>query len=114
PAMEGTTMSRDSSLRALADLPQVTVKVTSHNLAPLGGAGGARAFVEQLAGWFGPGRMLWGSDYPQSAHESYTGLVDLAIEAIADLDPTEAAAVVGGNCERLFGFAADPTAHSYE
>ncbi|HEX4216780.1 MAG TPA: amidohydrolase family protein, partial [Acidimicrobiales bacterium] len=33
PAMEGPTMASNSPLRAVADLPQVTVKVTSHNLA---------------------------------------------------------------------------------
>jgi L-fuconolactonase len=107
PAMDGPIVGPDSPLCALADLPQVTVKVTSHNLAPLGGVGGARAFVEQLVGWYGPGRMVWGSDYPQSAHESYASLVELAIEAFGDLDPHEAAAVFAGNSRRLFGFVTD-------
>lgn len=106
PTMAGAIMEGDGPLRALVDLPQVTVKVTSHNLVPLAGMGGARPFVEQLVGWFGPQRMLWGSDYPQTAHASYAELVDLAIEAFADLAPSDVAAVFGGNTRRLFAFGA--------
>ncbi len=105
PDMAGATVARDSPLPALAGLPQVTVKVTSHNLAPLGEAGEARRFVEQLVGWFGTQRILWGSDYPQTTHDSYAGLVDLALDAFADLTPADRAAVLGGNTRRLFGFA---------
>ncbi len=105
PAMAGATMEAESPLRALAELPQVAVKVTSHNLVPLAETGGARPFVEQLVGWFGPHRMLWGSDFPQTTHISYVGLVDLAIEAFADLAPGDLAAVFGGNTRRLFEFA---------
>jgi L-fuconolactonase len=105
--ISGATVARDSPFPALAGLPQVTVKVTSHNLNPLGGAGAARRFVEQLVGWFGTHRILWGSDYPQTTHHSYAGLVDLAADAFADLAPAERAAVLGGNTRRLFGFAGD-------
>ena len=105
PTMAGAIMEADSPLRALVDLPQVSVKVTSHNLVPLAETGGARPFVEQLVGWFGPHRMLWGSDYPQTAHASYGGLVDLAIEAFAELAPSDVTAVFGGNTRRLFAFA---------
>jgi L-fuconolactonase len=107
PDMVGATVARDSPLAALAGLPQVTVKVTSHNLAPLGVAGAARTFVEQLVGWFGTRRILWGSDYPQTTHDSYADLVDLALDAFSDLAPTERAAVLGGNTQRLFGFAGE-------
>jgi L-fuconolactonase len=110
PTMAGAIMEADGPLRALADLPQVTVKVTSHNLVPLAEAGGAGPFVEQLVGWFGPRRVLWGSDYPQTAHASYAGLVDLAIEAFADLAPSDTAAVFGGNTRRLFAFTAEDPA----
>jgi L-fuconolactonase len=107
PTMAGGIMETDSPLRALVDLPQVTVKVTSHNLVPLAETGGARPFVEQLMGWFGPHRLLWGSDYPQTAHTSYAELVDVAVEAFADLAPPDVAAVFGGNTRRLFAFAAE-------
>jgi L-fuconolactonase len=104
PTMVEAIMEGDSPLHDLVDLPQVTVKVTSHNLASLAETGGARPFVEQLVGWFGPHRLLRGSDYPQTAHASYSGLVDLAVEAFADLAPVDVAAVFGGNTRRLFGF----------
>ena len=114
PIMAGTVVAADSPLRALIDLPQVTVKVTSHNLAPLAEIGDARPFVEQLGGWFGPHRLLWGSDYPQTAHASYSGLVDLAVEAFADLAPPDLAAVFGGNTRRLFAFDSRPSASGTE
>jgi L-fuconolactonase len=104
PTMAGATAEGDSPLRALVDLPQVTVKVTSHNLAPLAETDGARPFVERLVGWFGPRRLLWGSDYPQTSHASYAALVDLAVEAFADLAPVDLTAVFGANTRRLFGF----------
>jgi L-fuconolactonase len=114
PTMAGAIMETDSPLRALVDLPQVTVKITSHNLVPLAKAGGARPFVEQLVGWFGPRRMLWGSDYPQTAHASYTELVDVAVEAFADLAPPDVAAVFGANTRRLFAFAAGDPDHDHQ
>ncbi|HEY1466172.1 MAG TPA: amidohydrolase family protein [Acidimicrobiales bacterium] len=105
--MSGATVARDSPLPALAGLPHVTVKVTSHNLNPLGAGGAARPFVGQLVGWFGTHRILWGSDYPQTTHDNYAGLVDLATDAFADLAPAERAAVLGGNTRRLFGFGGE-------
>ncbi|HEX4220488.1 MAG TPA: amidohydrolase family protein, partial [Acidimicrobiales bacterium] len=87
-------------------LPQVTVKVTSHNLAPLDVTCDGRPFVDQLVGWFGAHRMLWGSDYPQT-HDTYADLVDLAAAAFADLTPHDRAAVLGDNTRHLFGFMAD-------
>ena len=105
PALEGSVIGRDDPLLGLIDLPQVAVKVTSHNLAPLAQAGGGRSLVEQLAGCFGTERILWGSDYPQTAHDTYAGLLDLARTALAGLSPAEQAAVLGDNTRRLFGFA---------
>jgi predicted TIM-barrel fold metal-dependent hydrolase len=61
--------------------------------------------VEQLAESFGTERILWGSDYPQTAHDTYAGLVDLATTAFAGLSPAEQAAVLWDNTRRLFGFA---------
>lgn len=104
PSLEGSVIGRDDPLLGLVDLPQVAVKVTSHNLAPLARAGGARPLVEQLAEAFGTERILWGSDYPQTAHDTYAGLVDLATTAFAGLTPAEQAAVLGDNTRRLFGF----------
>jgi L-fuconolactonase len=105
PTLKGSVIRRDDPLLGLIDLPQVAVKVTSHNLAPLAQAGGGRSLVEQLAGCFGTARILWGSDYPQTAHDTYAGLVDLARTALAGLSPAEQSAVLGDNTRRLFGFA---------
>ncbi|MGA7417101.1 MAG: amidohydrolase family protein [Acidimicrobiales bacterium] len=104
PTLEGSVIGRDEPLLGLTALPQVAVKVTSHNLAPLAETGGSRPLVEQLVDCFGADRILWGSDYPQTAHESYADLVELARSALGDLAPAEQAAVLGDNARRLFGF----------
>lgn len=104
PTLDGSVIRRDDPLLGLVDLPQVAVKVTSHNLGPLAEAGSARPLAEQLADCFGTDKVLWGSDYPQTAHDSYGGLVDLAHNALGGLAPAEQAAVLGDNTRRLFGF----------
>ncbi len=104
PILDGSVIRRRQPLLGLGAVAQVAVKVTSHNLAPLADAGGARPLTEQLVDCFGTDRVLWGSDYPQTAHESYAGLIDLARRALGGLAPAEQAAVLGDNARRLFGF----------
>ncbi len=84
-----------------ADLPHVHLKVSSHLFNQLGGADPAR-LVDQLADRFGPTRLLWGSDYPQSEHESYGQLVELGRRAARHLDRGGTDAFFGANADRLF------------
>ncbi len=91
-------------LFALADLPSVHLKVTSHVLedAEPRSAGGAAALVDRLAATFGPERLVWGSDYPQTHDRSYAELVALGRGAAVALPPVDRDAFLGGNALRLW------------
>jgi L-fuconolactonase len=91
-------------LFALADLPSVHLKVTSHVLedAAQRSAGGAAALVERLADGFGAARLMWGSDYPQTHDRSYAQLVELGRAACATRPRAEQDAILGGNALRLW------------
>jgi predicted TIM-barrel fold metal-dependent hydrolase len=91
-------------LFALADLPSVQLKVTSHLLedADQRSAGGAAALVDRLVATFGPERLVWGSDYPQTHDRSYAQLVELGQVAGANLPPADRDAFLGGNALRLW------------
>jgi predicted TIM-barrel fold metal-dependent hydrolase len=91
-------------LFALADLPSVHLKVTSHLLEDAGprSPDGAVALVDRLAATFGPERLVWGSDYPQTHDRPYAELVALGRHAAASLAPTDRDAFLGGNALRLW------------
>ncbi len=102
--MEGGRPAGTDPLASLADLDQVHVKVTSHNLVHLASADERRVFGSWLAATFGTNRLVWGSDFPQTAPEHYEELLALADEATPELGPAERRAVMGGNGRRVFGF----------
>lgn len=102
PTLEAGRLPADHPVLGLADAAQVTLKVTSHNLVVAAEAGDPAVLVGQLAEAFGPERLLWGSDYPQTEHESYRQLVDLAHRAGRLLGPEGLAAFLGGNATRVF------------
>jgi L-fuconolactonase len=91
-------------LFALADLPSVHLKITSHVLedAEQQSAGGGAALVERLAGRFGASRLVWGSDYPQTHDRTYAQLVELGRAAAGALPPAAQDAFLGGNALRLW------------
>jgi L-fuconolactonase len=97
-------------LFALADLPSVHLKVTSHLLedAEQRSPGGPAALVERLVDVFGAERLVWGSDYPQTHDRSYAELVELGRAACATRTPAEQDAVLGGNALRLWPALAPP------
>jgi L-fuconolactonase len=85
-------------LLALAALPNLQLKVSTVNFAPLavmGEAGQAR--WRRVVGAFGAERLLWGSNYPVSQEGSYAAMVQLAEQALAFLRAGEREALLGGN-----------------
>ena len=102
PDIAGATIAGGQPVLDLADLPQVSLKVSSHLFGSLGGDGDPARLVDQLVGCFGPERLLWGSDYPQTANGGYRELVDLAHRAVRHLDPASRSAVLSDNASRLF------------
>ncbi|MFI7450178.1 amidohydrolase family protein [Nonomuraea sp. NPDC049714] len=89
-------------LLALADLPQVLVKVTTLNFARIIAAGAKPSVVvEWLVSRFGAERVLWGSDVTQTPG-AYADMVRIARESVSGLSDRDAAQVLGGTAAALY------------
>ncbi len=66
-----------------------------------------RPVVARLLDWFGPDRLIWGSDWPvlNLAGDYETGRA-LTDQLLADLTPDERRAIMGGNAARFYGVRA--------
>ncbi|MDO5614336.1 MAG: amidohydrolase family protein [Paracoccus sp. (in: a-proteobacteria)] len=66
-----------------------------------------RAVFDRLLGWFGPERLIWGSDWPvltlAAPFAQWAGLTDALL---ADLSGTERGGILGGNAARFYGVTA--------
>jgi L-fuconolactonase len=92
-----------AAVRALADLPGVHLKVTTHLLAGAQAAGEDPAdVVDDLADAFGDARLTWGSDYPQTRSPAYPGMLALARHAVRRRGPDGRRAILGGTAESLW------------
>lgn len=85
-------------LVALADLPSVHCKVSTHVLHPVAEPA---AFVGALTAAFGE-RICWGSDFPQTQSPPYPGMVELAERAVSGLSAAARDAFLGGTSLRLW------------
>jgi L-fuconolactonase len=62
-----------------------------------------RPYVDHLLGCFGPGRLLFGSDWPVvKLAASYRRWLEVALELLEPLSAAERAAVLGGNARRIY------------
>lgn len=86
-------------LCALAELPAVHLKVSSHNLAH---SDDATAFVETVVDAFGASRVCWGSDHPQHQGNSYAEKLADARAAARNLSAEDRALFLGGTAARLW------------
>src|SRR5262249_52613621 len=94
----GPPFVRAEPLFALADRSNLHLKVSSHLLEQVDPV----AFVTRFAAVFGPDRLLWGSDFPQTYDRSYAELVELGRAACAGLPMDQQRAFLGGNALRLW------------
>ena len=63
-----------------------------------------REVMGQLLDWFGPERLIWGSDWPvMTLAAPYEDWVAASEGALEGLTPDERAAVLGGNAARFYG-----------
>lgn len=63
-----------------------------------------RPVVDRLLDWFGPERLVWGSDWPVlTLAASHGDWMALARTLLSDLDADQQAAVFGGNAIRFYG-----------
>lgn len=64
---------------------------------------GLRPYVEHLLGSFGPGRLLFGSDWPVlKLAASYPRWLEVAVELLEPLSDAERAALLGENARRVY------------
>jgi L-fuconolactonase len=89
-------------LFALAHCPSIHLKMTSVVLRVATAHGGATALAERLLASFGPGRLCWGSDHPQTLELPYPGMLALACDALRTADADARQSVLDGTARRLF------------
>lgn len=91
------------SFVALAGFRNVAVKYPSltyftggleeaHRLGP---------YVSRILDAFGPGRLLWASDWPKTGRVDYRALIETGIELLGSLRDADREAILGGNALRL-------------
>ncbi|MDG4780152.1 amidohydrolase family protein [Micromonospora sp. WMMD961] len=105
---EMTEWTRD--LRALADAPNTTAKISglvTEVDRPSWTPGDLRPAVEDALDAFGPGRLMYGSDWPVCLlASSYARWVEALAELLGDHDAADQAAVWGGTARRVYGLEA--------
>lgn len=84
---------------ALADCPNVTMKLSSINLET---SSDPKGFVSEVVSRFGAGRVIWGSDIGQSRGD-YGHMVALLHEGLSDLPEAARTAILHGNAMALYG-----------
>ena len=101
-------------MAALAALPQVACKISGllTELSPADRASRARStdrlrpVVDALLGWFGPQRLMWGSDWPvltlAGGYDDWIAVSDALLVPLAD---HERAQVLHGTAQRFYGLA---------
>jgi predicted TIM-barrel fold metal-dependent hydrolase len=98
--LEGPSLT---PLLSLADLPSVHLKLSSHLLVDAVAAGiEPSLLIDLLAERFGPERLIWGSDYPQTQSLTYGEMLDLAHRAARHLSEASRTAFFGANAARLW------------
>ncbi|MDN3712621.1 amidohydrolase family protein [Paracoccus cavernae] len=62
--------------------------------------------VGRLLDWFGPERLIWGSDWPVlNLAGDYALWRSLTDQLLAELTDDERAAIMGGNAARFYGIS---------
>ena len=101
-------------MAALAASPQVCCKISGllTELGPPDRSAPARAMerlrpvVDALLGWFGPERLMWGSDWPVlTLAGSYADWIAVSDALLGPLSAGERAQVLHGTAQRFYGLA---------
>jgi L-fuconolactonase len=102
PDLTGRPWTGLEPLLALADRPNLFLKVSSYVLVHAAAVGDPAEVVALLAGAYGADRLAWGSDYPQHHDQPYAELVALAVRSAASLSPVDRDRFLGGTTAALF------------
>lgn len=105
PGQEATAGPWADAIRGLAALPNVTCKLSG---MPDGVAGARdlRPYCEAVLTAFGPGRLMFGTDWPVSGLAlPYPQVCDMYRELTAQLSPAERDAIFDGTARRAYRLA---------
>ncbi|WP_406345278.1 amidohydrolase family protein [Streptomyces sp. NBC_00648] len=108
PIASGATGPWGSAVRALAALPNTVCKLSGlvTEAGPDWKVAGLRPYADTVLGAFGPGRLMYGSDWPVCLlAASYGEVLDAARALTEDLGPQERAQVLGGTADRVYGLS---------
>lgn len=100
-----------AGMQALASGPRIYCKLSGlfTELSPEELADPARALqpvVARLLEWFGPKRLVWGSDWPVvTVAATFDEWLSLTDALLGGLSAADRAAVMGGNAARFYGVA---------
>jgi L-fuconolactonase len=93
-------------LGAVADAPNVVVKLSGLNTAAAAGASSPdyQPYVDHALEGFGPNRTMYGSDWPFAllAAESYTQIANDLLECLTGLEPAARQAVLAHTARRVY------------
>ncbi|MFJ7625268.1 amidohydrolase family protein [Streptomyces sp. NPDC097595] len=107
PVATGRTRPWADELRALAALPNTVCKLSGLVTEADWGSwtpDDLRPYAETVIDAFGPGRLMFGSDWPVCRlAATYTEVLDTARTLIQDLSDDERAAVLATTAERVYG-----------
>jgi L-fuconolactonase len=111
PIASGELEPWAGQMHRLSELPGVSVKVSGMVTEADWEAwtvDDLRPYVERLLEWFGPDRLMFGSDWPVCTLASdYRRVHAAATELLAGLSATEQEAIFGGTATRVYGLAGD-------
>jgi len=103
PDLRGGPPYRNAiELFELAHCPSIHLKITSVVLRVATANGGTTALAERLLASFGPRRLCWGSDNPQTLELSYPEMLALACDALRTADADARQLILDGTARRLF------------
>lgn len=95
-----------TTTRALAAFPNLSAKlsgITTYCAPGTATLSTIKPYVDHLIDCFGPARILWGSDWPVvNLRATLPDWLTLTRHLIADLSPTERAAIAHGTAKRIY------------
>lgn len=97
----GFSQGVPDALAALAEFPNLWLKVTSNALDLMAQHGDAPEVVAELAARF-DGRLMWGSDYSQTHDRPYAELVEWGRKGAAKLSDEHRVGYLGDNAVRMW------------
>jgi L-fuconolactonase len=103
PTLDGARIHGGSPLLELTRASNVTMKVSSHLLLEVAPPDPPSELIDDLLSRFGPDRVMWGSDWPQTPLPDYGAHLELARHATAHLTPDERHRLMSANAAAWLG-----------